>query len=109
MAKSTPWVRLILVGDRAHVPGLLPAFDVFALPSSYEEQPTAMVEAMASGGTVVATAVNAVADVVIPGRTGVLVPPAWSRLRAEALRSAYATGLAPITVSSANWPSPTHG
>jgi hypothetical protein len=35
--------------------------------------------------------------------------PAWSRLRAEALRSAYATGLAPITVSSANWPSPTLG
>lgn len=30
MAKSTPWVRLILVGDRADVPGLLPAFDVSA-------------------------------------------------------------------------------
>jgi hypothetical protein len=32
LAKSTPWVRLILAGDRADVPELLPAFDVFALP-----------------------------------------------------------------------------
>jgi glycosyltransferase involved in cell wall biosynthesis len=88
---------------------MLPAFDVFALPSSYEERPTAMMEARASGGPVVATALNAVADVVIPGGTGVLVPPAWSRLRAQALRPAYATGLAPITASSANWPSPTLG
>jgi glycosyltransferase involved in cell wall biosynthesis len=41
---------------------------------------------MASGVPVVATAVNAVADVVIPGETGLLVPPAWFRLLAEALR-----------------------
>ena len=32
MAKSTRWVHLILAGDRADVPDLLPAFDVFALP-----------------------------------------------------------------------------
>jgi len=134
---------LILAGDRADVPDLLPAFDVFALPSRYEGLPTAVVEAMASGVPVVATAVNAVADVVIPGETGLLVPPAWSRLLVEALRylldsplaaarmataararlgtrfteaalcdalrAAYATGLAPIAVSSANWPSPTLG
>ena len=85
MAKSTPWVRLILAGDRADVPDLLPAFDVFALPSRYEGLPTAVVEAMASGVPVVATAVNAVADVVIPGETGLLVPPARPRLLAEAL------------------------
>lgn len=77
--------RLILAGDRADVPDLLPAFDVFALPSRYEGLPTAVVEAMASGVPVVATAVNAVADVVIPGETGLLVPPARPRLRAEAL------------------------
>ena len=86
MAKSTPWVRLILAGDRADVPDLLPAFDVFALPSRYEGLPTAVVEAMASGVPVVATAVNAVADVVIPGETGLLVPPARPRLLAEAVR-----------------------
>ena len=55
------------------------------------------------------TLVGNYAGVVIPGETGLLVPPARSRLRAEALRAAYATGLALITVSSANWPSPTLG
>jgi glycosyltransferase involved in cell wall biosynthesis len=57
------------------VPGLLPAFDVFALPSRYEGLPTAVVENMASGVPVVATAVNAVADVVIPVKRGY-----WCRL-----------------------------
>jgi glycosyltransferase involved in cell wall biosynthesis len=86
MARSMPWVRLVLAGDRADVPDLLPAFDVFALPSRYEGLPTVVVEAMASGVPVVATAVNAVADVVIPGETGLLVPPAKPRLLAEAIR-----------------------
>ena len=86
LARSTPWVRLVLAGDRADVPDLLPAFDVFALPSRYEGLPTAVVEAMASGVPVVATAVNAVPDVVIPGETGLLVPPARPRMLAEAVR-----------------------
>ncbi len=86
LARSTPWVRLVLAGDRADVPDLLPAFDVFALSSRYEGLPTAVVEAMASGVPVVATAVNAVPDVVIPGETGLLVPPARPRMLAEAVR-----------------------
>jgi glycosyltransferase involved in cell wall biosynthesis len=86
MARSTPGVRLVLAGDRADVPDLLPAFDVFALPSRYEGLPTAVVEAIVSGVPVVATAVNAVADVVIPGETGLLVPPARPRMLAEAVR-----------------------
>ena len=66
---------VVLTGDRADVADLLPAFDVFALPSRYEGLPTAVVEAMACGIPVVATAVNAVGDVVVPGETGLLVPP----------------------------------
>ena len=65
VARSMPWVRLVLAWDRADVPDLLPAFDVFALPSRYEGLPTAVVEAITSGVLVVATAVNAVADVVL--------------------------------------------
>ena len=59
---------------------------MFALPSRYEGLPTAIVEAMVSGIPVVATAVNAVADVVIPGETGLLVPPQRPDLMADAER-----------------------
>jgi glycosyltransferase involved in cell wall biosynthesis len=76
---------LVLAGDRADVPGLLPAFDVFALPSRYEGLPTVIVEAMACGIPVVATAVNAVGDVVVPGETGLLVPPRRPDLLAGAV------------------------
>ena len=67
--------RVILAGERTDVLGLLPAFDVFALPSLYEGLPTVVVEAMICGVPVIATAVNAVPDLVVPGETGLLVPP----------------------------------
>jgi glycosyltransferase involved in cell wall biosynthesis len=77
---------VLLAGDRADARQLMPAFDVFALPSLYEGLPTAVAEAMASGVPVVATAVNAVADLVEPGVTGVLVPPAQPEMLASAIR-----------------------
>jgi glycosyltransferase involved in cell wall biosynthesis len=77
--------RLLLCGDRSDVADLLPAFDVFALTSRYEGLPTAIAEAMASSVPVVATAVNAVADLVEPGVTGLLVPPARPDLMASAV------------------------
>ena len=65
---------------------ILPAFDVFALPSRYEGLPTAVVEAMICGVPVVATAVNAVPDLVVPGETGLLVPPRRPGQLAAAIR-----------------------
>jgi glycosyltransferase involved in cell wall biosynthesis len=85
LAAGRPGPRVVLAGERADVPELLPAFDVFALPSRYEGLPTAIVEAMACGIPVVATAVNAVGDVVVPGETGLLVPPGRPDLMATAL------------------------
>ncbi|MDX6339087.1 MAG: hypothetical protein QOG05_6427 [Streptosporangiaceae bacterium] len=83
--RDTPGVRVVLAGQRGNVVELLPAFDVFALPSRYEGLPTAVVEAMVCGIPVVATAVNAVGDVVVPGETGLLVAPGRPRLMADAV------------------------
>ena len=85
LAAAEPGAAVVLAGERADVPRLLPAFDVFALPSRYEGLPTAVVEAMMCGIPVVATAVNAVADVVVPGVTGLLVPPRRPDLMASAV------------------------
>ncbi|HEX5996402.1 MAG TPA: glycosyltransferase [Jiangellales bacterium] len=78
--------RFRYLGHREDVAELLPAFDVFALASRYEGLPCALIEAMSAGVPVVATAVNAVSDVVIPGVTGLAVPPAEPRLLGRAIR-----------------------
>ena len=85
LASKQPAGRVVLAGERADVPAILAAFDVFALPSRYEGLPTAVVEAMMCGIPVVATAVNAVSDVVVPGETGLLVPPRRPDLLADAV------------------------
>ncbi len=78
--------HVILAGERTDVLDVLPAFDVFALPSLYEGLPTVIVEAMVCGVPVVASAVNAVSDLVIPGETGMLVPPHRPALLAAAVQ-----------------------
>jgi glycosyltransferase involved in cell wall biosynthesis len=67
--------RFRLLGERADVPDLLPGFDVFAMSSLYEGLPCALVEAMTCGIPAVATAVNSVPEIVIPGKTGLLARP----------------------------------
>jgi glycosyltransferase involved in cell wall biosynthesis len=83
--EAVPRARILLAGERADVPDLLPAFDVFALPSRYEGLPVAICEAMVCGVPVVATAVNSVPDVVCPGESGLLVPPGRPDLLARAV------------------------
>jgi glycosyltransferase involved in cell wall biosynthesis len=84
-AREIHSIRVLLTGQRAGIAELLPAFDVFVLCSRYEGLPTAVVEAMVSGIPVVATAVNSVGDVVVPGETGLLVPPGRPALMAHAV------------------------
>ena len=78
--------NVLLTGERTDVLDVLPAFDVFASSSRYEGLPTALVEAMICGVPVVATAVNAVPDLVVPGETGLLVPPGRPGQLARAIR-----------------------
>lgn len=71
----------------ARVAELLPAFDILALSSvpRSEGMPTVILEAMACGLPVVATDVGAVAELVVDGDTGYVVPPLDDPRFAEAL------------------------
>ena len=51
--------RVVFAGHRADVPAVLGAIDVFCISSDYEGTPLALFEAMASGKTIVSTAVAA--------------------------------------------------
>jgi glycosyltransferase involved in cell wall biosynthesis len=61
------------------------SFDISALTSLSEGFPNTLVEAMAAGVPVVATAVGGSMDAVIPGETGLLVPSRSPRDLARAL------------------------
>ncbi len=67
--------RVVLAGYRRDVPDLLAAADLFVLGSAFEGLPVSIMEAMASGLPVVATAVGGVPEAVSDGVTGRLVPP----------------------------------
>jgi glycosyltransferase involved in cell wall biosynthesis len=63
------------LGDRADVADLLAASEMFVLPSRWEGLPMALLEAMAAGRPVVASAVSGTREVVEDGVSGLLVPP----------------------------------
>lgn len=67
--------QVIFTGFRHDVPRLLSATDVVVLPSLWEGLPICLLEAMAAGRPVVASAVDGSVEVVQPGQTGLLVPP----------------------------------
>lgn len=73
------------LGPRGDIAGLLCAFDLFVLPSLLEGMPNAVLEAMAAGVPVVATAVGGVPEFVESGHTGLLVPPASPSALADAM------------------------
>ncbi len=73
-ARSGLAQRVTWMGDQTDIPGLLPAFDILAVPSIYEGLGIVALEAMAAGLPVVGSRVGGIPEVVIEGETGLLVP-----------------------------------
>ena len=67
------------------VPAKLAAADVFVLPSRSEAFPNAVLEAMAAGLPIVASAVGGILELIDGGRNGVVVPPGDSGALTQAL------------------------
>jgi glycosyltransferase involved in cell wall biosynthesis len=69
---------------------ILDAADLIVSPSLREGMQVSLIEAMAAGKPIVATAVGGTPDAVVDGETGLLVPPADARALAEAVSAALA-------------------
>jgi glycosyltransferase involved in cell wall biosynthesis len=98
--------RVVLLGggDRGDVLRLFAAVDVAVLPSAWENFPHTVVEALAVGTPVVASAVGGVPEIVVDGENGLLVAPGDVPALASALaavvtdtslRARLAAGAAP--------------
>lgn len=112
LAAGMPDAQLVVLGDgpempklralhaalpcqnQIHLPGaapdaarLLKGFDVFALASSKEGLPWAVLEASLAGVPIVATRVGALPELIEDGVTGLLVPPRDAAALSDALRS----------------------
>lgn len=77
--------RVLFTGTRDDVQSLLPAFDVFALPSLYEGLPIALLEAMAAGIPPVVTPVGGLPEIITDEVDGYFVPTEQPRALATAI------------------------
>jgi glycosyltransferase involved in cell wall biosynthesis len=77
--------RVSLCGWTDEVPEFLATGDIFVLPSFQEDFPLAVLDAMASGLPIVASAIDGPKDFLVHGATALLVPPRDAHALADAL------------------------
>lgn len=77
--------RASLLGRREDMPSVYASLDVMVSASRQEGLPVALLEGMASGLPLVATAVGAVPSVIREGQTGILIPPENAELLASSI------------------------
>jgi glycosyltransferase involved in cell wall biosynthesis len=94
-----PWVEglakarglaeaVFFTGFRTDVPALLAAMDCFVLASTRTEGvPQSLLQAFAAGVPVVASAIGGIPEVVMDGKTGILVPPEDAAALTRAIES----------------------
>jgi glycosyltransferase involved in cell wall biosynthesis len=78
--------RVHLVGQREDIPNLQSAAQIFVMPSLWEGLPLAILEAMFSRSTVVASRSSGIPEAVTDGSEGLLVQPGDAGALASALR-----------------------
>jgi glycosyltransferase involved in cell wall biosynthesis len=77
--------NFLFLGRRNDVPAILACCDIAVLPSLAEGLPNAVLEYLAAGLPVVASALGGNLEIIQDGRTGLLVPPQDSQALAAAL------------------------
>lgn len=80
---------VVFLGRRTDIPETLAAADAFVLGSRWEGNPLSVMEAMAAGRPVAATAVGAIPELVRHGIDGLLSMPGDSQGLAESIRGLY--------------------
>jgi glycosyltransferase involved in cell wall biosynthesis len=76
---------VLFAGLRSDIPAVMAALDVLVFSSRWEGLPVAMLEGMAAGVPVVATAVDGIPGVINDAQNGLLVPPQQPQALASAL------------------------
>jgi len=82
--------RLVFAGHRSDVPACMRAMDVVVHPSLSEAFSQVVIEAMASGTPLVSTDVGAAREVIVDGKTALLIPPADVGAIVDAVRRLHA-------------------
>lgn len=66
--------HFIFVGYRNDIPDILSVIDIYCLTSLKEGMPLSLIEAMAAGKPTIGTYVEGIRDVIVPDKSGFLVP-----------------------------------